>query len=89
MPLPLRHEILGFIAKDNPEAASRLAESLEAGILRLLDFPHIAPIVPAGSGVRQLIIPPCRILYRATHEEVLVLGVMRCEQDLGDALPPG
>lgn len=78
--------ILGYIARENPEAAAVLARTIERGVLRLLKFPLSAPVVPnqANPDIRQLIIPPCRILYRATDKTLYVVGVMRCEQNIED-----
>lgn len=76
--------LLGFIAKENPDAAAKLADEIEHGVLRLLEYPFIAPVVPNRTNptVRQLIIPPCRILYRFTDQDLYIVGVMRCEQNL-------
>lgn len=78
--------ILGYIARENPEAAANLADAIEYGVLRLLKYPLSAPVVPNQSNldIRQLIIPPCRILYRATDHILYVVGVMRCEQNIAD-----
>lgn len=76
--------ILGFIAKDNPDAAAKLANALEHGMLRLLDYPLSAPVVPnqATPNIRQLIISPCRVLYRATDQDLYIVGILRCEQNI-------
>jgi toxin ParE1/3/4 len=78
--------ILGYIAQDNPEAAARLANALEQGMLRLLDYPLSAPVVPnpIHQDIRQLIISPCRILYRVSDRDLYIVGVMRCEQNIAE-----
>ena len=79
--------ILGFIAKENPDAATRLAAEIERGVLRLLVYPLSGPVLPnrINQGIRQLILPPLRILYRVTEEELYLVGVMRCEQHLEES----
>lgn len=76
--------ILGYIAKDNPSAAVKPADALEQGMLRLMDYPVSAPVLPnrVNPSIRQLIVPPCRILYRIMGQDVMVVGILRCEQDL-------
>ena len=78
--------ILSYIARENPEAAANLSNALELGVLRLLEYPLRAPVVPnqANPDIRQLIIPPCRILYRVTGLNLYIVGVMRCEQNIED-----
>jgi addiction module RelE/StbE family toxin len=79
--------ILGYIAKDNPDAAAKLADALEHGMQRLLDYPLIAPVVPnrINPDIRQLIIPPCRILYRVADPDLYIVGMMRCEQNIEES----
>jgi len=78
--------ILGYIARENHEAAANLSNAIELGVLRLLEYPLSAPVVPnqANPDIRQLIIPPCRILYRVMDHNLYVVGVMRCEQNIED-----
>ena len=76
--------ILGYIARDNPEAARNLADALEQGMLRLRTYPLTGPALAnrANPEIRQLIIPPCRVLCRVAAKDVYILGVLRCEQGL-------
>jgi len=76
--------ILGYIAKENPGAAADLANALERGMLRLIDHPLMAPVVPnqVNRDIHQLIIPPCRILYRVAKQDLYIVGIMRCEQNI-------
>ena len=57
--------ILGYIAKDNPEAAAKLADALEHGMLRLLNYPLSAPVV-LDAALKQ-INPDIRQLTHLTH----------------------
>ena len=76
--------ILGFIAMENPTAARKLAEALERGLLRLLDYPLSSPLAPnkVKQEVRQLFLSPCRVLYRVCGQTVFILGILRCEQNV-------
>jgi len=76
--------ILAYIAKDNPSAAAKLADTLEQGMLRLMDYPFSAPVLPnrINPGIRQLIVPPCRIFYRILGQDAVVVGILRCEQNI-------
>lgn len=78
--------ILEYIARENPQAAPRLAHALELGMLRLLEFPLCGPLLPNHSdpSIRQLIVTPCRVIYRILEQELYIVGVMRCEQDLAE-----
>ena len=80
--------ILGHLARDNPGAATKLAKALEKGILRLLEYPLSGPVVPnqVNPAIRQLVIGPCRVLYRLMDQDLNIVGVMRCEQNLAENL---
>ena len=79
--------ILGYIARENSDAAAKLANALESGMLRLLDYPLSAPVVPnqANPNIRQLIAAPCRILYRVADQNLYIVGILRCEQNIEES----
>ena len=76
--------IAEYIALDNPMAASRLVQRVFEKTERLADFPQSGRIPPElpNSVYRELVVPPCRIFYREDEGDVLVLYVMREEQQL-------
>lgn len=76
--------IAEYIALDNPMAASRLVQRVFEKTERLADFPQSGRIPPElpNSVYRELVVPPCRIFYREDESDVLVLYVMREEQQL-------
>jgi plasmid stabilization system protein ParE len=76
--------ILGWVARENPQAARNLADALERGIMRLTEYPLSAPLVAnrIHPATRQLIVPLFRVLYRVTDPDLFIVGIMRCEQDL-------
>lgn len=71
--------IADYISLDKPAAASKFVRRVFARIEQLADQPKSGS-VPAelnGTQYRQLVMPPVRIFYRAQHEVVYVVYVMR------------
>lgn len=77
-------DIPEYIALDNPWAAGRFVEAAFDTTERLAVFPESGQIPPElpNSVYREVVAPPCRIFYRADETRVLVLYVMREEQQL-------
>ena len=78
------NDLAEYIALDDPVAARRLVESVFSKAERLADCPlsgRIPPELP-GTIYRELVLPPCRIFYRVEEQRVLILFVMRVEQQL-------
>ena len=77
-------DVLDFIAFDNPDAALALARRVFAGTDRLAEFPHAGRTVPEleGSPFRELVVPPCRVVYQVRGELVVILVVIRSERRL-------
>ena len=75
-------QIAEYIALDNPLAASRYVQSVFDRVKRLEAHPHSGKRPPelTGSPYREVIVPPCRILYRVESEAVYILYVMRAER---------
>ena len=76
--------IAEYIAMDNPAAASHLVQKVLDKTERLEDFPESGRIPPElpKSVYRELVVPPCRVFYREDGQRLLVLYVMREEQQL-------
>ena len=76
--------IADYIAKDNPDAANRLISRIFEVVDLLAQFPELGRRVPEmrNSGYREVIVPPCRVVYRIEREVVIVIFVMRGEQRL-------
>ncbi len=76
--------IAEYIALDNPAAASQLVSTVFKKSKRLEDFPQSGRTPPElpNSVYRELVSPPCRIFYREDGKQVLILFVMREEQQL-------
>ena len=76
-------EILGFIAQDNPDAASKLSGRIEQAVNRLASFPGSGRKIPEAPErrERELVVPPAvRIFSRADGETLWMLHAMRSEQ---------
>jgi toxin ParE1/3/4 len=77
--------IADYIALDKPDAASRLVGRVIKHVELLAKHPELGSKIPELrpiSTYRQIVEPPCRVLYRydETAEKVFVLGVMRGEK---------
>ncbi len=65
-----------------PEVGERLIAEVFSQVERLVDFPESGRIVPEFSiaSLREIILPPFRIVYRLDHERVRVVRVWRSER---------
>ena len=77
-------DIAEYIALDNPMAASNLVRRVFEAVEQLANFPEVGRRPPEfpDSAYRELVVPPCRIFYRAEGDTVFVIHVMRHEQEL-------
>jgi toxin ParE1/3/4 len=77
-------EIAAWIALDDPVAAAALVERALAAVERLRRFPASGRWVPelAGKVYREIIVAPCRILYRREGTKILIVHVVRGERRL-------
>lgn len=76
--------IADYIALDNPRAARKLVQRVFEHMDQLQQHPESGskPHEFKGWRYRQIIEPPCRILYRYEGGQVFILHVMRSEQRL-------
>ena len=67
------HDIIVFIARDNPNRAMSFGYELISGTDRLQEFPNIGRIVPEyrSDNIREIIFRPYRVVYRVNHQENL------------------
>jgi toxin ParE1/3/4 len=74
--------IADYIAIENPVAAARLVRRVFRHVEPLQAHPKSGsrPSELSGSRYRQIVEPPCRVLYRYDGESVFILHVMRSEQ---------
>jgi len=67
------HDIVIFIARDNPERAMSFGYELISQTDRLQGFPEIGRMVPEyrNPNIRELIFGPYRLVYRINHDREL------------------
>ena len=67
------HDIVVFIARDNPERAMTFGYQLISEIDRLQVFPRLGRLVPEyqNEDLREIIFRPYRIVYRLNHQRKL------------------
>ncbi len=76
-------EIWQHVAKDNPEAADRLLDNIDAKCLLLIEQPELGPARPdIGPGIRLLFFRSFLILYRIMPRYVEVSRVVHGARDL-------
>jgi len=77
-------EILGFIAQDNPKAASDLAKQIMEGVENKAQYPKSGRVIPEvpEHPARELVLPPCRIFYLTDKTTLYVLSISRSERML-------
>lgn len=75
-------ETAEYIALDDPAAASRYVQKIFDRTERLASFPNSGkrPAELPRTPYREVVVPPCRIFYRAEEESVFILYVMRSER---------
>ena len=80
--------IADTIALDKPDAARKLVARVFKKVESLKRFPRLgsSPQELPGMPYQQLVVPPCRILYRIEKKKVFILHVMRGEQLLRPGL---
>lgn len=76
------NEIAEYIELDDPAAADQLVAKCLVATDRLVAFPRSGRWVPEDlqKRYRELIVPPCRIIYRGAGDDVLIVHVVRGEQ---------
>ncbi len=75
-------EIAEYIALDNPPAASRYVRKVFSAVERLKRYPQSGrrPDELPATPYREVIVPPCRLFYRAEENTVFILHVTRSER---------
>lgn len=75
-------EIADYIAVDNGSAGNKLVRKIFDATERLERFPNLGRKVPelASLPYRELIVTPCRVVYRVADQTVFIVLVIRGEQ---------
>ena len=72
--------IVGYISDDNPDAAQRVKDDIEAKVLKLLDFPKIGR-TGRIEGTRELVVwANYIIVYQEDDFVILILRVLHAAQ---------
>ncbi len=81
-----RRSQLAYIGKENPDAAKRLADLIDAQIMRLGDYPSVGR-AGRDPGTRELVIPRTQFIavYRITPTHIAILRLLHGAQQW----PPG
>jgi toxin ParE1/3/4 len=76
--------IAEYIALDKPDAARAMVKKVFRAAERLILFPKSGRVPPEIPDLpyREIILPPCRVIYRLDHQTVFIVHVMRGEQEL-------
>ena len=76
--------VADYVAIDKPEAARQLVQRVFRHVAQLAEHPENGskPRDLTGLHYRQIVEPPCRILYRYDGARVLILLVIRGERQL-------
>jgi toxin ParE1/3/4 len=74
--------IADYITLDNPVAAAQLVTRVVGHVDQLSEHSRSGSILPELPGwrYRQIIEPPCRVIYRQEQNRVLILHVVRSER---------
>lgn len=74
--------IADYIALESPVAASELVKRIFGHVEQLADHPESGsrPRELGRSRYRQIVEPPCRVIYRYDGHKVFILHVMRSER---------
>jgi toxin ParE1/3/4 len=82
------NEIAEYIALENPSAARKLVQQVFSVVERLARHPKSGKVPGEleGKRYREVLSGPCRIFYRHSKGEVLILYVMRSERELRNFL---
>jgi toxin ParE1/3/4 len=74
--------IFSYIAEDNPDAALKMVDSLEAKARRLEDFPFLGAELPQNEypflkpGYRRLIANPFIMYYRIINQTIYITHII-------------
>lgn len=74
--------IADYIALENLQAASRLVQRIFKHVGQLVEHPRSGSKLPELKGwrYRQIVEPPCRVIYRQDKRYVYILHVVRAER---------
>ncbi len=76
-----------YIARHDPDAATRLVERLVLSVARLADYPESGPARPEiGAGARSITVGNYLVLYRVELESVDIVRVVHAAKECSGIL---
>jgi toxin ParE1/3/4 len=82
-------EIWSYVAKDNPEAAGRVIDRIEAAEVRLSLYPHLGRARDElRAGVRSWTVGSYLIFYNVEPRALVTMRILHGARDLKMALDP-
>jgi toxin ParE1/3/4 len=77
-----------YIALDKPDAARALIKRVIEHVEQLAQYPESGshPAEIGKSRYRQIVEPPCRVIYRHDRDRVFILSIIRGEMPLKKTL---
>jgi plasmid stabilization system protein ParE len=84
-------EAFEYIAEDHPQAAAQWLGRLLESVSTLAELPEQGRVVPelARADIRELILPPYRVIYRRDSKQVIILTVRHSRRKFdASELPP-
>lgn len=77
-------EIAAYIALDKPAAAANLVRKVLAAVERLREHPNSGRRLPElpKTPYREIIVSPCRLVYRREDHTIFIVYVFRGERQL-------
>jgi toxin ParE1/3/4 len=73
-------QIARYIHERDPQAAYRLLDRIDVAVMRLKALPMLGRSIPHAPNHRELIVRPCRVVYRVAAKTVLIVHVRRFER---------
>lgn len=79
-------DAVAYIAADDPAAALAWLERVLERVRSLADYPDSGRMVPElqREDLRELIVPPCRVMYRRTADAVEIAAVRHAARDFDE-----
>lgn len=83
--------LVHYIAKDNPDSATRLYEATQKAANLISHFPDRGRIVPelkehGNQNYREIILDPWRLIYKTEKQRAFVVAVIDGRRNMEDAL---
>ncbi|HLX13047.1 MAG TPA: type II toxin-antitoxin system RelE/ParE family toxin [Bacteroidota bacterium] len=77
-------QIAEYIRRDSIQYAKAVVSGIVRAVERLEQFPEMGRVVPelSDKNIREIIVPPYRIIYRLSRTQCEIIGVIHSRQDI-------